>query len=423
MLNRTESPELIQSADIKIPEAKIIYINDNIPVIIVNEGTQEVMKVELVFSAGNISEESPMLASAASELLDEGTRKRSSAEIAEALDNYGAYFQTECGNDFASVSLYSLSRFLPETLPVLLEIINEPAYPEKEIVTFCVQGKQRLAVNQEKVDFLARKHFIHSLYGNQHPYGHFPTENDFDILNSEKLISFHKKNYLNGLVAVVIAGKFNDTQLNLAIEKINDSGFKKGKVERLNIASSPEDIQLHIPKEAAVQSAIRIGRRLFNRKHPDYFKFTILNTVLGGYFGSRLMSNIREDKGYTYGIGSGIIPQFFDGYFFISTEVGSDVCSDAIKEIHFELNRLVSEAIPISELNLVKSYLTGSFQRSIDGPFSLSDRYKTLVLNGLELDHYYAYLHTLKNVTSEELLETAHHYLEVIHMTQVIIGP
>jgi len=422
MLNRTESPKLIPTTDIKIPEAKVLYINDQIPVIVVNEGTQEVMKVELVFAAGNISEKIPMLASVASELLDEGTRKRSSADIAEALDNYGAYFQTECGNDFATVSLYTLSRFLPETLPVLLEIITEPAYPENEISTFCVQGKQRLAVSSEKVDFLARKHFINSLYGDQHPYGHFPKEENFDVFTPEILSAFHKKNYLNGLVTIVIAGKFNETQLKLAIEQIKSIGFKKGIVDNLNISATPEVVKLHVPKESAVQSAIRIGRKLFNRKHPDYFNFTILNTVLGGYFGSRLMSNIREDKGYTYGIGSGIIPQFFDGYFFISTEVGSDVCESAVKEIHYELNRLVNDPIPQEELNLVKSYLTGSFQRSIDGPFSLADRYKTLVLNGLELEHYYSYLNTLRNVTSEDLLQTGRHYLNIIHMSEVIIG-
>ncbi len=422
MLNRNESPVLIPTADIRIPEAKIIYINENIPVIVVNEGTQDVMKVELVFSAGNISEKSPMLASAANQLLDEGSKKRNSAEIAEALDNYGAYFQTECSNDFATVTLYTLSRFLQETLPVLLEIINEPAYPGNEISTFCVQGKQRLAVNREKVDFLARKHFINSLYGNQHPYGHFPNEADYDTLTPELLIDFHKNNYLKGLVAVVIAGKFKEEQLQLAIDKIKACGFKKGGVNPLSSLLPKDPIKLHVPKDQSVQSAIRIGRRLFNRKHPDYFKFTILNTVLGGYFGSRLMSNIREDKGYTYGIGSGIIPQFFDGYFFISTEVGGDVCADAVKEIHIELNRLTTELIPVEELNLVKSYLTGSFQRSIDGPFSLSDRYKTLVLNGLELNHYYSYLETLKNVSSDDLLQTAHHYLKVIHMTEVIIG-
>jgi zinc protease len=423
MLNRLIAPPLLQPEDIRIPDAVIHKLPDDIPVIMVNAGTQEVVKVELIFAAGTINEPVATLASAANELLDEGTMHHTSAEIAEALDNYGAFFQTECGNDFASVTLYTLSRFLPETMPLLIEIVCEPSYATHEISTFCTQGKQRLAINLEKGDFLARKHFINALYGNKHPYGHFPSVADFDQITSENLKQFHQTNYLNGLFTVVIAGKFNDEQSGQILKTLESAKFKRGKSPIALSGDSEEKKTVHISKKDALQSAIRIGRKMFNRKHPDYFHFSILNTVLGGYFGSRLMANIREDKGYTYGIGSGLISQINDGYFFISTEVGADVAKDAVSEIYKEIERLNNELIPKDELDLVRNYLFGAFQRSIDGPFALADRHKTMALNGLNTGHYHDYLRTLRKASPEDLLETARHHLKVAHLTEVIIGP
>jgi predicted Zn-dependent peptidase len=181
-------------------------------------------------------------------------------------------------------------------------------------------------------------------------------------------------------------------------------------------------VSKHIAKEDAMQSAIRVGRRVMTKQHPDYIPFQMASAVLGGYFGSRLMSNIREDKGYTYGIGSAIVPNIQCGYFFIATEVGKDVCQPAMEEIFKELERLTKEPAPETEINLVRNYLLGEFQRNLDGPFALADRFKNLKLHGLGYDYLNKYLNYLNNFSSDSLMETANTYLQPAEMTQVIAG-
>ena len=203
------------------------------------------------------------------------------------------------------------------------------------------------------------------------------------------------------------------------IKKLELQGSDRKPGEMISEAAPVNSV---IEKKGAVQNAIRMGKRVFNRNHPDYPKMTILNTILGGYFGSRLMSNIREDKGYTYGIGSGLVSLQLDGYFYIATEVGADVCQAAINEINKELTVLCETEVGSDELNLVKNYLFGAFQRSIDGPFALADRFKTLLLSGLSFDYYYKYLETVKNVSGKELLEMAQRHLPPSQMTLITVG-
>jgi predicted Zn-dependent peptidase len=356
-------------------------------------------------------------------MLDEGSGIYSSAQIAEMLDMYGAYFQTDCGNDFASVTLYSLSKFIDQTLPIFNTIVSEPNFDKNEISTFAIQGKQRLAVSLNKVDFLARRNFLNSIYGENTIVGKMVKAEHYDALNHDTLSNFYNDRYKKGLKAVVVAGKFTNENIESIKSLIKSLGFSKNDSTNINseIILNPEKI--YITKKDSVQSAIRIGKKMFNRKHPDYFSFSILNTVLGGYFGSRLMSNIREDKGYTYGIGSGLATNLKDGYFFISTEVGSDVCKDAIKEIYFETERLRNEKIPTDELRLVKNYLFGAFQRSIDGPFAQADRQKSLYLNSLTNSHLEQYLTILAEITPEKLLECAQKHLDQSLFTEVVVGP
>jgi predicted Zn-dependent peptidase len=422
MLDRINQPAIPAPENIYIPEPEINSLQNGTPVYAINQGTQEVIKIEIIFNAGLKTSKTPLLAHATNELIDEGTKSHTSAQIAEMLDNYGAYLQTEVTNDSATVTLFTLGKFLNHTLPVLKEIITEPLFSEEEIKTFAAQGKQRISVNLGKVDYLARRNFLNALYSNEHPLGIISNIDDFDNINQEMLSSFYNENYLKGIQAVIIAGSFSSAQQNSIIETLNSINLTKSNFEFNNNILIPDASKRYIEKNDAVQSAIRIGKRLFNRHHEDYFEFTILNTVLGGYFGSRLMSNIREDKGYTYGIGSGLMTDKSDGYFYIATEVGSGVKNDAVKEIYHEIDQLFVKKIEENELLLVKNYLFGSFQRSIDGVFSLADRHKVLLLNNLTTKHLHKYLDTLKSVTPDSLQLIAQKHLQEKTLTEVIAG-
>ena len=154
----------------------------------------------------------------------------------------------------------------------------------------------------------------------------------------------------------------------------------------------------------------------------DYIKLQILNTVLGGYFGSRLMKNIREDKGFTYGIGSAIIPLKNSAYFFISAETGSDVTFQAVEEIYKELRKLKEQPIPIEELDLVKNYKTGEIMRSLDGPFAISDLTKLTIQFDLDADYFSKYISVIRNITSSELQDLAIKYFNENDLYELIVG-
>jgi zinc protease len=195
------------------------------------------------------------------------------------------------------------------------------------------------------------------------------------------------------------------------------------KFRSAQIITTSKAEKVYEEKEGAIQSGIRIGKVLDVRFGTDeFFQLQILNTILGGYFGSRLMSNIREDKGYTYGIGSAIASMEDAMFFFISTEVGADVTNAALIEVYFELNRLRDELVSEEELVMVKNYILGSMLKSSDGPFSMADKYKSVYLKGEDLSFYDRYISMINNVTSEKLLDVAKKYFDPKEMLEVVVG-
>jgi predicted Zn-dependent peptidase len=319
--------------------------------------------------------------------------------------------------------LYCLSKHLPSCLPVLQEILTSPVFPEKEIELFLQNNKQRYLVNKEKVDFIARQKFVEMLFGPGSEYGHVATDADYDKLSRQDIINFYNSYYDLSNAVVLVSGKITDADKVIIEQHLQPKGQKSShKGEPSMSVESSADKKSFIYKEGAVQSAIRIGRTLFNRRHPEYFRMLVLNTVLGGYFGSRLMANIREDKGYTYGIGSSVASLHKSGLFFIATEVGADVTKDAINEIYKEIARLREQPIPADELELVRNYMLGVFLRSMDGPFAMSDKHKTLIEYGLGPEYYQNFIQTVNSVTAKELQALANEYLKQEDLYQLVVG-
>ena len=233
---------------------------------------------------------------------------------------------------------------------------------------------------------------------------------------------FFKERYSGSGLYLVLAGAITDDVVNqvkaAAGAMVLKNEESKSQYSNLNSGRA----ELFIEKQDAMQSAIRIGRRLFNKTHSDYFGMQILNTVLGGYFGSRLMSNIREDKGYTYGIGSGMASLLHDGFFYISTEVGVDVTKATLIEIYKEIEKLQNELISESELDLVKNYMLGTFLRSVDGPFAMSEKFTAIKDYGLTNEFYHTYVNHIKQVKAEELLILAQKYLNKNDLSELVVG-
>ena len=422
--DRKTSPAFKTVDKIEMIQASEKRLKNNIPVYAVNAGTQELIKIEFLFSAGMYQQHIPLQAATVSAMMEEGTSKMTAAEIADAVDYYGAYLETGVSQDHSSVVLYTLNKHLKSTLPVLEQLIKDSDFPQAELDTHLQNKKQKFLINNQKVANVARKRFSELLFGEKHPYGINVIEKNFDEINIQHLKDFYSSYYRANSCKIILSGKVNDDMYTLLDEHFGGNDWlAKNDLTRKSVDTvSVKEREQLIYKEDALQSAVRIGKIMFNKTHPDYQPVQILNTVFGGYFGSRLMSNIREDKGYTYGIGSGLVSLQHGGYFFISTEVGVDVCKKAIHEIYFEMNRMRTELVPDDELQLVKNYLLGTFLRSVDGPFAMAEKFKGIMEYNLGYDYFDRYIATIKSISAQQIKELATTYFDKDSMIELVAG-
>jgi zinc protease len=422
MLNRTIAPEFKQVNEINFIAPKAQQLANGIKVFTVNAGEQELVRIEFIFENVNYNQSKPLQAVTVNSLINNGTKTLTAKEIAEKVDYYGAFLQTEYGADHTTITLHSLNKHLVSVLPIVWSIFNESIFPQHELDIFIQNQKQKLQVNLKKNDFLARKTFANTIFGNT-AYGSDIAAADYDTLNRDDLLAYFKAAYKPENCVIIAAGKFEDKEFQL-LDQFFGKSWENDEASSVNQFhfSEVEGSENYIEKDDAVQSALRLGNLTINRTHQDFAKLQILNTLLGGYFGSRLMANIREDKGYTYGIGSGIASLKHAGYFFIATEVGTAVCNDALSEIEKEIDLLKTDLVLPQELDLVRNYMLGSLLGSLENAFSHADKFKNLYFSGLDYSYYHNYIHTVKNISPEEINATANHYLDWTAMTKVIVG-
>jgi predicted Zn-dependent peptidase len=416
MLNRSVPPNIVDATDFNLHLKPYEYftLDNGVPVYAIHAPEQEVALIEWVFFAGNCYEEENIVAASANYLIKNGTRSKTAFAINEHFEFYGSYLNRHCYNETASVTLHSLSRYLPQLLPVVAELLTESIFPEEELSIYKQNQKQSLEVNLKKCDFVANRLMDEYLYGFTHPYGKYASTQDYEHLQRNELIRFYDEFYINGKCILFIAGNLPgdiDKLLNknfgsLLLNKKNTSPLQYEK------RSASEKKYNLINDEHGVQAAIRIARPFPNRHHPDFIKAQVLNNILGGYFGSRLMSNIREDKGYTYGIHSYLQNHIHESAWAISTEAGRDVSEATIAEIYKEMQRLCNEPVDDEELHLVRNHMIGSILGDLDGPFQIIARWKNYVLNNLTADYFNSSISTIKKITSKELQELANKYLD-----------
>ncbi len=421
--DRTKQPKMRELDTFSLPEYSILYLDNQIPVILFHAGEQEVTKLDFVFHAGSWHQSTPMVAPATAELLTAGTKQHTSQEIAAQTDYYGAYLINHATPDYAVVTLFTLNKYLEQMNALTEEVIKHPSFPPEEIETHLRNQKHQMQVSEQKVDYLARTRFNSYLYGASHPYGRYLKEDYFANINQDSLKQFHKSHYHSGNGYIVASGKLPAQIMPLLNRHFGGSDWNGTSVKTINhIAETSQPGLYNVPKKDAVQSAIRMGKTLFTRNHPDFQAMKVVNTVLGGYFGSRLMKNIREEKGYTYGIYSSVQSMLHEGSFFISAETGKEVTDKAIEEIFKELEKLQSEKVGAEELNTVKSYMLGSVLKMVDGAFAAADFYRTLYHAGLDERYFYDFIQTIKTIDAEKIRTLAQKYLKKEDFIQVIAG-
>ena len=414
-MNRKIAPVITDAVNfnLQLKPYNLFTLDNGVPVYTVDAGAQEVIQIELVLYAGNWFEKKQGIAAATNFMLKNGTVKKTALELNEAFEYYGAYCNRTCYNETAVLTLHTLTKHLPQLLPVMSEMMADAIFPEQEFEIFKQNSKQRLSVNLQKPEFIAGRLIDSYLYGEQHPYGKYTKAEDIDAITTDELRAFYASHYQNGQCAIFVSG-----QLPANLQELLNTFFGKLTLTKpvfktsLIKATPAADKKYRIENDVnAVQGAIRIAQPFPNRHHPDFKKVVVLNNIFGGFFGSRLMSNIREEKGYTYGIHSYLQNHIQESAWMISTEAGKDVCEATIEEVYKEMEKLRTEPVDAEEILLVQNYMMGGILGDLDGPFHIMAKWKNIILNDLDESYFYDSVKAIQTITAEELTELANKYL------------
>jgi zinc protease len=420
MLDRTLAPPFNRTTDFDLLHPEKVVTTSGAEIYFVLGGSQDVSKVELIFPAGRWVEKVWGASYFSSQLLNKGTKQKGSYEIAQRFDSLGAHLEVHSALDFVSVSLYSLNKNLDAGLRLLLEMLTESIFPEKELEQLKSIYLQNLKVNREKTSFQASLLIRKNIFGETHPYGKELEEAEVNPLQQQQ-VAEHFNNFFK-TCTILVSGKVTEANQRLIASVFAPFAFHAlQKKEPTTFIAAPSYRQV-VEKEGSVQSTIRMGKRFIDRTHADYVDTVFLNHILGGYFGSRLMKNIREEKGLSYGISSSLHALKHDSYLMIGADVNRENTTLTFEEIGKELKRLRTEPIDGEELETARNHFTGSLQSEITTSFAHADKIKTILLYGLPPEHYQNMIRRIDAITADDLLRTASTYFKEDSFIEVAVG-
>lgn len=421
-INWKKGPGYKRIEEFAFPKSDKISLSNGIPISLINMGTQEIVRLDIVFRGARLLESKKMASKITSALMREGTKTYLSGHIAESVDYYGSALRTGANLDYTFLSLSGLSRHFEKLLPVIEEILYDPIFPEAELEKYKKTNIEKLQLDLSKNELVNYRIFTENLYGQHHPYGYNTEEKFITAIERDDLLEHHHHAYGNNHCFMLLGGKINDKMvqsldLHLGHQQKNATSLINPQIE-----TKTGHNKIIVPSKNKHQSSIKIGRRLFNRHHEDFAGFYVLNTILGGYFGSRLMTSIREEQGLTYNIYSVIDHLIFDGYIYIETEVATGTEQKAIEEIYKQMDILQNEAVDDEELQMVKNYLLGNFLNLIDGPLNVMSFLRSLELDFADKRHFENFIQEILTINAQTIMNLAKKYLVRNSMLEVIVG-
>jgi len=409
---------------IDFPRYEKVSLSNGIPVFLLKAATPDIIKMDVVINAGRYYEKANAVAKTTANLINEGTKTMNSRQIAEKIDYYGATLNTGANMDTAEIHLYSLAKYFDKILPLVQDMLVNATFPEEELEKYKKRNIDKLKIELSKNEVLSYRYFTEKLYGSSHPYGYNTGIPDYRKIERGQLIDHYIQYYGAENIEIFITGNIDDSTLKVLDKYLGTLSRRAENIAaKRKYIKTGESGKFVFEGKGEYQTAIKIGKSLFNRSHPDYPAMYVLNTVLGGYFGSRLNVNLREQKGYTYGIYSSLDMMRHDGYFMIATEVGKQYTEDTIAEIYKELYALQNNPVGEDELQLVKNYIKGSFLSMINGHLNTIRLIKTIETAGLGRDFFIDFIDEVDTITASRLMNIARKYFDISTLTEVSVLP
>ncbi len=427
MLDRTLAPPVQLPVRVALPAAAVAALPGGARLHVLANNAQPVVRLQAVFRAGKIAEARPGVASVTARMLLEGTTTRTARQIADEVDFYGASLECDSGFDRATLTLYCLTRHLPALLPLVLDVLTNPAFPAPELAQLKTRTIQNVRVERQKTSYLASERFNEQLFGAATASGRPFDADAYQAVTAADAAAFHRAAYALGQAEVFLCGDVAAQQALVAAAfstpDLDQPAARPAAPVPGEAPLAPAAGTTRVTVPGSLQASLRLGRPWPSPHHPDTHRLKLLVNVLGGYFGSRLMRNIREDKGLTYGIYASVAPREFGTSLMIGADVKGESADFAVSEINHELRRLQEEAIPADELATVKSYLLGKFANELSTVFEQCDKYKNLIFMDLPATYYDDFVLQTETVSAEELQQLARHYLTPADLLTVVAGP
>ena len=416
--NRKEAPPFQLSHNYILTPPEIFQLPHGKKLFTYRGLQQDVAKLELIFSAGRWFEGKSGVSHFTAQMLSKGTSNKNAYAIAEALDSLGAHLEINAGFDVVEISLYALRKNLLASVDILKMILEDPSFDDDELRLMKEIFVQNLQVNNEKTNVVASKEIRKIIFGEDHPYGGSVEEQDVSEITQEDLISFFKNKF--SLQAAFLVGHLSDGEVNAIIEAIPHSRLEAPK--NISLALHP-GASHQIEKKDSVQTSLRLGKKCIAKNDDaEYFNAVMFNHMLGGFFGSRLMKNIREEKGLTYGIYSAMNHFLHGSFWVIGAEVNQQNAEQAMVEIKQEIRKLQEKPISQDELDTARNYYVGSWQSENATLFAVADKMKSLHLWNLSEDYYSKLLGHLQQITPAQIQEAGNTYFGDNDLLEIRVG-
>ena len=422
----TAVPPLSSERPVTWPKRTRARLANGLEVVLAESHTIPKFHGELFFRSGNaaVALRGSGLAEITATVARSGTKKHTSRQIEENLRRIGADLSTSAGSDNTGIAFAGLSEFAEPLLAMVNEIAREAAFPEPEFERERRQKLEEVKLDRTQPGFLANERLRKVLFG-AHPYAQVaPTEQQVAAYKRDDLVSVYRDFYAPENAVLLLVGDFDPAAMLEAVEKT----FGSWAGQKPEIPPSPEPPKprgrrvhlVHFP--GAVQTQVLAGCHAITRKHPDWIKLGLTNSLYGGAFNSRLVMNIREAKGYTYSPRSTVTPLRQYGYFSISAAVRNDVVAATLAEIFYELEKLRALPVPEPELADARNYLSGVFSLGLATQDGLLSQLATVALNDLPDDYLETYRDKVRALAPNDVLTTARKYFDSPNMQIVVVG-
>lgn len=426
--DRTLRPKALKVPEVKLPQIQKATLSNGLQVLLVEDHELPVVAMNLVIQTGSAADplDKPGIASMTADLLDEGTKNRTSLQIAEALEFIGADLSVRSGTDGSFITVNSMAKHLETAFDVFADVLLNPTFPQKEFDRLKEQRLTSLLQQKDRAPTIASLAFNKIVYGANHPYGNDPSGNEQSVkaLTIDDLSNFYNKYYRPNNATLIVVGDIKLGALKDLIGKKLES-WKSSASPAVAFPATPSIDKRRVylvDKPGAAQSEVRIGSPAAARDTPDYFPLLIANRVLGGQFTSRLNLNLREKHGYTYGARSGIQFSKQPGPFVASAGVFTAKTDSSLIEFIYEIDKLHAEGATAEELEFIKKGLTGSFALSFETAAQIAGALQNIVLYGLPERYYETYLQKINDVSLDEVKRACAKYFDSSHMAVVVVG-